>query len=219
VETGGRNGGVGVGGRAGGEVGHTTLIEGEKVRTGVTAVVPRGKRSNDSVFAAWFSQNGDGEMTGTFKGGIGTASRRAGEHTVGVLVQCNCGSREQLLVTGVPVGREIPDGVLRSGDRRLDEVGLARTGATSDNSSGDIFLAFSTANPNAADPDRTVSLRMTPNNLINPLFQATVEATEEAIINAMVAAETMTGMGGRTVIGLPHDKLQQALQKYNRRQR
>jgi L-aminopeptidase/D-esterase-like protein len=333
------------------EVGHTTLIAGEAVRTGVTAVLPRGKRSNDPVFAGWFSQNGDGEMTGTtwveesgfldgpvmitnthsvgvvrdaviawqlktglkprtntygadffslpvvaetydgrlndvngfhvkaehawaalegarsgpvaegnqgggtgmicygFKGGIGTASRKLGEgaggYTVGALVQCNCGGRNQLLVAGVPVGRELAATTARSGEGGRKEVevgsiiiviatdapllphqlkrlarratmGLARTGSTSGNSSGDIFIAFSTANPDAGRPAGVADLKMLANNQMNELFTATVEATEEAIINAMVTAETMTGAGGRTVEALPHEGLRQALKRYNR---
>lgn len=336
------------------EVGETTLISGDNVRTGVTAVLPRGRRSDDSVFAGWFSQNGDGEMTGTtwveesgfldgpimitnthsvgvvrdaviawqvktglkpktntyganffslpvvaetfdgrlndvngfhvkpehvfealegarsgpvaegnhgggtgmqcygFKGGTGTASRkldaRAGSYTVGALVQCNCGTRSQLMVAGVPVGREIPLVTQRSaadGPPREIEVGsiiivvatdapllphqlkrlarratlgLARTGSTSGNSSGDIFIAFSTANPDAARPAGIADLKMLPNNEMNDLFAATVQATEEAIINAMVGAETMTGANNQTSVALPHDGLRQALKKYNRLQ-
>ena len=83
-------------------------------------------------------------------------------------------------------------------------------------SSGDIFIAFSTANPGAAGPTGTVELAMLPNERMNPLFEATVQATEEAIINAMVAAETMTGADGRKVIALPHDRLREILRRYNR---
>jgi D-aminopeptidase len=335
------------------EVGETTLISGSSVRTGVTAILPRGKHSNDAVFAGWFSQNGDGEMTGTtwieesgfldgpvmitnthsvgvvrdaviawqaktgllpktntygtsffslpvvaetfdgrlndvngfhvkpehvfaalenarsgpvaegnhgggtgmrcygFKGGTGTASRkldeRSGGYTVGALVQCNCGTRDQLMVAGVPVGREIPESAphavaypphetevgsiiiviatdapllphqLKRLARRAT-MGLARTGSTSGNSSGDIFIAFSTANPDAARPAGVADLKMVPNNEMNGLFTATAEATEEAIINAMIGAETMTGANNQTVVALPHDGLRQALKKYNRLQ-
>lgn len=333
------------------EVGETTLISGDSVRTGVTAVLPRGKRNNDSVFAGWFSQNGNGEMTGTtwveesgfldgpimitnthsvgvvrdaviawqvktglkpktntygesffslpvvaetfdgrlndvngfhvkpqhvfdalegarsgpvaegnhgggtgmrcfgFKGGTGTASRRleeqTGGYTVGVLVQCNCGIRRQLMVTGVPVGREIPVTSDRAeaaspGEREVGSIiivvatdapllahqlkriarratmGLARTGATSGNSSGDIFIAFSTANPDAGRTSGIADLKMLSNNAMDDLFAATAEATEEAIINAMVGAETMTGVNHQTAIALPHEALRQALKKYNR---
>ncbi len=333
---------------AGVEVGQTTLISGDgklvvgqgPVRTGVTAILPRGKSSNDdAVFAGWFSQNGNGEMTGTtwveesgflegpllitnthsvgvvrdaaiawrvkhgkadasgywwslpvvaetwdgylndingfhvkpehvfsalsssaggrvaegnvgggtgmicyeFKGGIGTSSRRLsskrGGYTVGALVQCNCGRRSQLTVAGVPVGREIPGTVygedtgsiiiavatdapllphqLKRVARRAT-MGLARTGSTSGNGSGDIFIAFSTANPKAWTAESPVPVKMLPNEEMNGLFEATVQSVEEAIVNAMVAAETMTGVDGHRADRLPHDRLRAALQKYGR---
>lgn len=99
---------------------------------------------------------------------------------------------------------------------RRATMGLARTGATSGNSSGDIFMAFSTANPEAARPVGVADLKMLPNNQMNELFTATVEATEEAIVNAMVAAESMTGVGGQRVEALPQEGLREALKKYNR---
>jgi D-aminopeptidase len=330
------------------EVGHTTLISGEgtlkvgtgPVRTGVTAVFPRGKNSKDQVFAGWFTLNGNGEMTGTtwveesgfldgpvmitnthsvgvvrdaviawrvkhgppdpdgywwslpvvaetwdgylndvngfhvkpehvfhalesahsgsveegnvgggtgmvcneFKGGIGTASRvlntKQGGYTVGVLVQCNYGSRDQLRIAGVPVGREIPEQRTRKDDvgsiivvvatdapliptqlKRLAKrvsLGLGRNGSYSGDGSGDIFIAFSTANPGAAGTKGLQHLTMLPNDQIDPIFLATVQATEEAVINAMIAAETMTGINNRTVIALPHDRLREVLKKYNR---
>lgn len=335
------------------EVGQTTLIEGSgplqvgkgPVRTGVTVVIPRGKANPEPVYAGWFTQNGNGEMTGTtwveesgfletpvaitnthsvgvvrdamiawtvknkrmkqdwslpvvaetwdgylndingfhvkpehvfqaldqaapgpvlegavgggtgmvcygFKGGIGTASRvlskDEGGYTVGVLVQCNCGRRSQLTIAGVPVGREIPQGVPYSalfdnetrGDvgsiiivvatdapliptqlKRIAKratMGLARTGSTSGNGSGDIFIAFSTANPGADSEPGPNTIQTLANERTNPLFSATVEATEEAIVNAMVAAKTMTGIDNHTVIGLPRDQLQTVLKKYNR---
>ncbi|MGD0922405.1 MAG: P1 family peptidase [Terriglobia bacterium] len=337
------------------EVGHTTLISGDgkltvgkgPVRTGVTAILPRGKQSSDPVFAGWFSLNGNGEMTGTtwveesgflegpvmitnthsvgvvrdaviawrvkrggpddsgywwslpvvaetydgflndvngfhvkpehtlqaldgarpgpvaegnvgggtgmvcyeFKGGIGTASRqldaRSGGYTVGVLVQCNCGGREQLRIAGVPVGREIAGDKVWSGAAssnqadtgsiiitvatdapllphqlkrlaRRASLGLARTGSTSGNGSGDIFIAFSTANARAAKPSGTSQLNMLPNDRMDPIFEATVEATEEAIVNALVAAETMTGVDHHKAIAIPHDRLKEVLRKYNR---
>jgi L-aminopeptidase/D-esterase-like protein len=306
----------------------------------VSVILPRGKESSDNVFAAWFSLNGNGEMTGTtwveesgflsgpiaitnthsvgtvhqaviawsvrqgspvdswslpvvaetwdarlndingfhvkpehvyealekassgpvaegnvgggtgmicydFKGGIGTASRKlapeAGGYTVGVLVQANFGYRHQLMIAGVPVGREFTeDAAQRSGDEdgssiivviatdtpllphqmkrlaRRASLGLARTGATSNNFSGDIFIAFSTANPGAGGGEGLVELRMMPNGKLNPIFQATVQATEEAIINALVAAETMTGRDNHTIVALPHDRLREVLKKYNR---
>ena len=330
------------------EVGHTTLISGDEksprgvgpVRTGVTAVLPRGKDSSDPVFAGWFTENGNGEMTGTtwvedsgflegpvmitnthsvgvvrdaviawrlkhhgpdkegyswslpvvaetwdgylndvngfhvkpedafraldsahggpveegnvgggtgmicneFKGGIGTASRvldaKYGGYTVGVLVQCNYGQRDQLRIAGVPVGREIggpkvwDDDVgsiivvvatdapliptqLKRVARRVT-LGLGRDGSYSGDGSGDIFIAFSTANPGAASYEGLRSLSMLPNDQINPIFLATVQATEEAVVNAMVAAKTMTGMKGHTVYALPHDQLREVLRKYNR---
>jgi D-aminopeptidase len=330
------------------EVGHATIISGEgplkvgvgPVRTGVTAVLPRGKQSTDPVFAGWFSLNGNGEMTGTtwveesgflegpvmitnthsvgvvrdavikwrvqqgppnasgywwslpvvaetwdgylndtngfhvkeqhvfealssarsgpvaegavgggtgmvchgFKGGIGTSSRKldekAGGYVVGVLVQANHGSRGQLRIAGVPVGRELTAPSPGDSDTgsiiiivatdapllphqlkrlaRRASLGVARNGATSGNGSGDIFIAFSVANPGAFDPSRNVSLTMVPNNLMNPLFEATVQATEESIVNALVAGRTMTGIDNHTVIGLPHDRLRDILKKYNR---
>jgi len=99
---------------------------------------------------------------------------------------------------------------------RRAALGVARTGSSSGNGSGDIFVAFSTANPEANKPTGTVQLSMLPNERMNPLFEATVQATEEAIINALVAAETMTGIDGHKVFALPHDRLKQVLKKYNR---
>jgi L-aminopeptidase/D-esterase-like protein len=338
------------------EVGHTTIVSGSHggkdpvVRTGVTAVLPRGKRNlTDAVFAGWFSQNGNGEMTGTtwveesgllygpvmitnthsvgvvrdavigwalqrfdfdtddwwslpvvaetwdgwlndingfhvkpehafaaldtarggpvtegnvgggtgmicyeFKGGIGTASRvvkdEESTYTVGVLVQANFGRRGELLVAGVPVGREIPDEPAYAAlagkreDRDLGSIivvvatdapllphqleriarrvtmGIARTGAVAGNGSGDIFIAFSTANPGAAEPKGLPSLQMLPNDRITPFFSATVHATEEAIVNALVAARTTEGFAGHRAIELPHDRLRATLAKYNRLQ-
>jgi D-aminopeptidase len=336
-------------------VGHTTLISGEgklqvgkgPVRTGVTAVLPRGKDSmNDAVFAGWFSQNGNGEMTGTtwveesgflegpvmitnthsvgvvrdaliqwrvahgkpdptgywwslpvvaetwdgwlndingfhvkpehafhaidsahggeveegsvgggtgmvcngFKGGIGTASRKLeakdGGYTVGVLVQCNYGSRQNLRIAGIPVGREIspeepyayqPSEISERGSiivvvatdapvlsqqlkrlARRVSLGLGRNGSISGDGSGDIFIAFSTANPHAEGGKSVVDLKFLPNDALDPIFAATVQAVEESIINAMIAAPTMTGIENHKVAGLPHDKLRDVLKKYNR---
>jgi D-aminopeptidase len=340
---------------AGVTVGHTTLISGDgklqigkgPVRTGVTAILPRGQQSmSNPVFAAWFTENGNGEMTGTtwveesgflegpvmitnthsvgvvrdsviqwrvahgqpdpagywwslpvvaetwdgwlnyingfhvkpadafhaidtassgpvtegnvgggtgmicneFKGGIGTSSRKLeekfGGYTVGVLVQCNYGVRPNLRIAGVPVGKEIPEErayattSFNEADRgsiivvvatdapllahQLKRIahrvtlGLGRNGSISGDGSGDIFIAFSTANPGAAFANHVVDLKMLPNEKIEPLFAATVQATEEAIINAMVAAETMTGIENHKVIALPHDRLRAVLKKYNR---
>ncbi len=193
---------------------------------------------------------GTGMICYQFKGGTGTASRRlddpSGEFTVGVLVQANFGSRYQLTVAGVPVGREIKDhtayddiaGRRTNGDfgslivvvatnapllphqlkrmSRRAAIGMAHTGAMASNESGDIFIAFSTANPNSGSPDGLPSIRMLPNERLTPLFEATAEATEEAIINALVAAETMTGANDRRAVALPHDRLVELLRKYNR---
>jgi D-aminopeptidase len=191
---------------------------------------------------------GTGMICNGFKGGIGTSSRKldekAGGYTVGVLVQCNYGTRSNLRIAGVPVGREIPEDpaytdvafaqedhgsiiVMVATDAplishqlkrlaRRVSLGLGRNGSISGNGSGDIFIAFSTANFGAAKPDGPVQLTMLPNDLMDPLFAATVQATEEAIVNAMVAAETMMGIENHTVSALPHDKLRAVLKKYNR---
>jgi D-aminopeptidase len=171
---------------------------------------------------------------------------KAGPFTVGVLVQCNFGVRPNLRIAGVPVGKEIPGDraytstsfseadhgsiivvvatdaplvahQLKRLARRVS-LGLGRDGSVSGNGSGDIFIAFSTANPGAAAADHVVDLKMLPNDLIEPVFAATVQATEEAVINAMVAAETMTGIDNHKVIALPHDRLRAVLKKYNRLQ-
>jgi D-aminopeptidase len=193
---------------------------------------------------------GTGMVCYQFKGGTGTASRRirdpAGAWVVGVLVQANFGSRYQLTVAGVPVGREITEHPAyediasrrSSGDvgsliaviatdapllphqlkrlARRAAIGMARTGAMASDASGDIFVAFSTANGNSGSPEGLPSIRMLPNERLTPLFEATAEATEEAIINALVAAKTMTGANDRRAIALPHDRLVELLRKYNR---
>jgi L-aminopeptidase/D-esterase-like protein len=358
---------------AGVEVGHTTLISGSgtlvvgkgPVRTGVTIVHPRGKANPDPVFAAWFTLNGNGEMTGTtwvqesgllegpvaitnthsvgvvrdaiiqwelrqkavlqpwwlpvvaetydgglndingfhvkpehvfaaldgatanlpqegavgggtgmvchgFKGGIGTASRKLsadqGGYTVGVLVQCNYGARRDLRIAGVPIGEEIQDlaGCIANNDplpaessrRRCGEpgrdrdaasdqgsiivvvatdapllphqlkrlvtrvsLGIGRQGGFGGNGSGDIFVAFSTANPRAWHNDGPVTtLKMLPNDRITPLFQATAQATEGAITNALLAAETMTGANDLRIYALPVDRMLGLMKKYGRLQ-
>jgi L-aminopeptidase/D-esterase-like protein len=190
---------------------------------------------------------GTGMVAHGFKGGIGTASRRvSGSYTVGALVQANYGSRAELTIAGVPVGKEITDLQRRRGEvmpaqeregsiivvvvtdapllphqlerlARRVPMGIARVGGTAANGSGDIFIAFSTANPGAASvTDDPVEVRMLPNSALSPFFTATIEATEEAIVNALVAAETMTGYRGNTVYALPHDRLQEVLRKYGR---
>src|SRR3989442_3075893 len=167
-----------------------------------------------------------------------------GGYTIGVLVQCNYGIRPNLRIAGVPVGREISEDPayavapfdevdrgsiivvvatdapllshqLKRLARRVS-LGLGRNGSISGNGSGDIFIAFSTANSGAAKPDGLVQLTMLPNDRMDPLFAATVQATEEAIVNAMVAAETITGIENHKVIALPHDRLRAVLKRYNR---
>ena len=360
------------------EVGFKTLISGNgplargkgPVRTGVTAIFPRGKTDNRAVFAGFFAGNGNGDMTGThwmeesgvletpilitgtgsvgvvrdaafkwladhrkgffwypvvaetadvplndmagqhvtqndaldalnsaksgpilegnvgggtgmacngFKGGTGTASRKlsaeSGAYTVGVLVQCNYGSAIQLRVAGIPVAREmtlqprcvkqltsppqqlygtvaklcdpkrvaIADGLsqehrgsiiiviatdapltpeqLKRLARRAS-VGLGRLGAIESDGSGDIFIAFSTANAGADDgnwavetgePAQVGRLRSA---ALNPLFEATVQGVEESVVNALVAAETMTGADYWTVSALPHKQLQDVLRRH-----
>jgi L-aminopeptidase/D-esterase-like protein len=168
-----------------------------------------------------------------------------GGYTVGVLVQANFGRRAQLQIAGVPVGREIPDavpyaldGASGRGDlgsiiivvatdapllphqlkriARRAALGVARTGGMSGNGSGDIFIAFSTAGGQELAAADVAAVRMLSNERITPLFDATIQATEEAIVNALVAAETMTGVDGRRVIALPHDRLREVLAKYGR---
>jgi D-aminopeptidase len=149
-----------------------------------------------------------------------------------------------LRIAGVPVGREIPSedpyafmpsDIAERGSiivvvatdaplvahqlkrlARRVSLGLGRNGSISGNGSGDIFIAFSTANSGAAATDHVVDLKMLPNDMIEPIFAATVQATEEAIINAMVAAETMTGIENHRVSALPHEQLRAVLKKYNR---
>lgn len=95
-------------------------------------------------------------------------------------------------------------------------LGVGQVGGRGSNGSGDIFLAFSTANKNAFNRDSTTTVQMLPNDRITPLFEATVEAVEEAIVNAMVAAETMEGIHGNKAYALPHDLLIDILKRYNR---
>jgi L-aminopeptidase/D-esterase-like protein len=185
---------------------------------------------------------GTGMICNEFKGGIGSSSRvldaKYGGYTIGILVQCNYGQRDQLRIAGVPVGREIPGNKVWDDDvgsiivvvatdapliptqlKRLAKrvsLGLARDGSYSGNGSGDIFIAFSTANPGAAAFKGLHQLAMLPNDQMNALFLATVQATEEAVVNAMIAAKTMTGINGHTVVALPHDQLRDVLRKYNR---
>ena len=188
---------------------------------------------------------GTGMICYEFKGGTGTSSRVVAgiadpgrNFTVGALVQANCGRRSQLTIAGVPVGKEIPgsvypketgsiiivvatDAPLLPGQlkrlARRASLGLARTGSVSGNGSGDLFLAFSTANPGAANPEKpTVTVKSVPNDRLDPLFEATVQAVEEAIVNALVDNHDMTGRDRHEVSALPHDRLRALLQKYNR---
>jgi len=175
-----------------------------------------------------------------------TVADESGPYVVGVLVQSNFGRREQLTIAGVPVGQEISyDKAYEASTRphhgndtgsiivvvatnapflphqlkrlaRRAAMGIARTGGTASNSSGEIFIAFSTANSGAGSATGVPALKMIPNDRMTPFFQATAEATEEAIVNALVAAETMTGVDDRRVIALPHDRLVALLAKYNR---
>jgi D-aminopeptidase len=306
-------------------VGHTTLIEGDSVRTGVTVVVP----PETPLFAGCHRLNGNGELTGLewvresgflttpigitntfsvgvvrdaiaaesadedawslpvvgetfdgflndiraqrvtaehvldaleeaaggpveegnvgggtgmtcheFKGGIGTASRRAGGYIVGVLVQANYGRRERFRVDGVPVGKLIGDQIPRPTpgteagsiigvvatdapllphqcDRLAQRAGLgvARVGGTAAHSSGDLFFAFATGNRELEPAEKEVAVRMLSDEEIGPLYDAVIESTEEAILNAMLAAETMTGRDGNTVYGLEPELLKETLRR------
>ena len=179
---------------------------------------------------------GTGMISHGFKGGIGTASRVAGAYTVGVLLQANHGTRARLVVEGVPVGRLIgPDRVPLPPRPALEGagsvvvavatdapllphqcnalalramLGVARTGGAGEFSSGDFAIAFSTGPTQRVEP--------VPQEALNPLFYAAIEATEEAIVNALLAAETMTGRGGATVHALPHDVFLDAMHRYGR---
>ena len=167
-------------------------------------------------------------------------------YTVGVLVQANFGGRNQLTIAGVPVGREISGSEMKMNFgpgaeaagrgsiiaiaatdapllphqvRRIAQrisLGVGRTGGTAGNGSGDIFLAFSTANPGAFQRGGFSKVEMISNDAINPLLDATVDATEEAIINAMIAAKTMVGANGNTIYAIPHDQVRAILKKYGR---
>ncbi len=185
---------------------------------------------------------GTGMVCYEFKGGIGTASRivkvRNDSYTVGVLVQANFGRRPQLLIAGIPVGLEIPEGVFREKEagsiiivvatdapllphqmKRLARragLGVARTGGVAGNGSGDIFIAFSTANPKAADTGAVVPLEMLPLGDMDGLFEAVASATQESIMNALVAGKTMDGYKGSHIIGLPHDRVVEILKRHNR---
>ena len=195
---------------------------------------------------------GTGMLTLGFKGGIGTASRKVKinnkTYTIGALVQSNFGSKRNLTISGVPVGKELkdtlnvvfnapPSNKRQEGDgsiivivatdapllphqlKRITHripIGIGVVGGRGSNGSGDIFLAFSTANPRAFDRKNERSIKSFPNDKITPLFEATVQTVEESIINAMIAAETMEGINNNKAYALPHDTLIEVLKKYNR---
>jgi L-aminopeptidase/D-esterase-like protein len=191
---------------------------------------------------------GTGMVCYEFKGGTGTASRKIEmkekkdaaprNYTVGVLVQANFGRRPQLVIAGMPVGKEIPGEVYKRENgsciavvatdapllphqlkrlARRVSLGLARTGTVSGNGSGDLFIAFSTANPEASNPDKlTRSVETVPNDRLDPIFEAVVQATEEAVVNALVDNQSMTGRDDHKVEALPHERVRELLKKYNR---
>ena len=200
---------------------------------------------------------GTGMICHEFKGGTGTSSRvidnSLGEYTVGVLVQANYGTRKQLTIAGVPVGKELADVLLPSVNITTAEklyknnghsesgsiivvvatdapllphqlkrlagrvsLGIGKTGGIGGNGSGDIFIAFSTANKTAFSRTTATNVTMYSNDLNNDLFAATIEATEEAVINALVAARTMKGINDNTIFALPHEEVVNILKKYNR---
>lgn len=158
--------------------------------------------------------------------------------TVGAFVQANFGRRPLLTIAGVPVGKEIPGSVYKEDTgsciaviatdapllpnqlkrlARRVSLGLARTGTISGNGSGDLFVAFSTANPNVWAPEQvTHSVQTIPNDLMDPIFNGVVQATEEAVLNALVDNQTMTGADNHRVEALPHDRVRELLRKYNR---
>jgi len=189
---------------------------------------------------------GTGMVLYGFKGGSGTSSRLftidSVRYTLGVFVQANFGRRSELTICGVPVGKEIQDhkaiinetqrkdgsiiaivatnapllpGQLKLIARRVSH-GIARTGTYSHNGSGEIFLALSTATPGYNKEGTEESWKVIPKWSMDPIFKATVEATEEAIINALIAAEDMEGINGNKVFAIPHDRLKQVMKKFNR---
>jgi len=191
---------------------------------------------------------GTGMVCYEFKGGTGTASRKIDlkerkdtaprTYTIGVLLQANFGRRAQLVIAGIPVGKEIPGEVYRKENgscvavvatdapllphqlkrlARRVSLGLARTGTVSGNGSGDLFIAFSTANPEASNPDKlTRSVETVPNDRLDPIFDAVVQATEEAVANALIDNQTMTGRDNHKVEALSHERIRELLTKYNR---
>jgi len=202
------------------------------------------RKASSGAIAEGGVGGGTGMICHGFKGGIGTSSRKlqigSDPYTVGTLVQANYGGRDTLTIAGVPVGHEITDLMQDRGStgegsiivvvatdapllphqlKRLARrvpLGIAKVGGIGTNGSGDIFIAFSTANPGVARRSEVVEIQSLPNGRMNPLIEATVQATEEAIVNALVAGKTMVGVNGNTVHGLPHERLKQILKKYNR---
>jgi len=194
---------------------------------------------------------GTGMICYEFKGGNGTASRvvsvavAAGgdpgsqkasrAYTVGVFLQANFGRRPQLMIAGIPVGKEIPGEVYKKENgsciavvatdapllpnqlkrlARRVSLGLARTGTISGNTSGDLFIAFSIANPNVASPDQiTHDVQTIPNDLMDPLFAGVVQATEEAVLNALIDNRSITGRDNHRVEALPHDRLREIMKR------
>jgi len=181
-----------------------------------------------------------------FKGGSGTASRTftidGKQYTLGVFIQANFGGRSDLIISGVPVGKEIKDhkpifnnpkrkdgsaivivatdapllpSQLKLVAKRITH-GIARTGTFSSDSSGELFLALSTAEPKTDEKETMQTWNELPKEKLNPIFKATVEATEEAIINTLIAAEDMEGINNNKIFALPHDVLLTILKKYNR---
>lgn len=189
---------------------------------------------------------GTGMICHQFKCGIGTASRQLSiadrNFTVGILVQANYGSRATFTIAGVPLGDKLSDLMpeWRPTDRstgsiivvvatdapllphqlkrlaRRVPIGISRVGGYASNGSGDIFIAFSTANPGAAGREGIMAIEMLPNDAMSPLFLATAQATEEAIVNALVAAKTMVGINGNTVHAMPQERLIEILREYRR---
>jgi D-aminopeptidase len=180
-----------------------------------------------------------GTGTASRKIDIKDEKKNSRSFTVGVLVQANCGRRPGLTIAGVPVGKEITQNAVFSQENgsiiivvatdapllpnqlkrlaRRASLGLARTGSVSGNGSGDLFIAFSTANPKVVNPDQvTHSVETIPNDLMDPIFAGVVQATEEAIVNALVDNKSMTGRDDHHVDALPHDRLIELLKKYNR---
>ena len=181
-----------------------------------------------------------------FKGGNGTSSREvkfgAVKYTVGAFVQANFGGRQDLMIAGVPVGKEMAkdawpimhtkpkDGsiiiviatnapLLPSHLKLLAKrasLGVARTGGFAYNGSGDIFIAFSTAQPQMNQDETLQTWTTVPKEQMDRIYKAAVQATEEAIINALMAAETMEGINGNTLYEIPKDKLREIMKKYNR---